>query len=77
VNEGVIPDRDGNKNKIYLLFFTIKRVRLTTGEILSLQRRNKRRRFSLLLFLNNETKLNNETIINKYIFFKFYYILIL
>ena len=72
----MIPDRDSNKNKTFLLSSTIKRGRLITSERLSSQRRNKRRRFSLLLFLNNETESNNESIINKYTPFKPYRVLI-
>jgi len=36
INEEIIPNRDNNKNKIFLLFFTIKRDRLITGEKSSL-----------------------------------------
>ena len=77
VDEGVVPDRDNNKNKTSLLSSTIKRGRLTTGERLSSQRRSKRRRFSLLFFLDDETKLNNESVINRYTPFKSYRVSIL
>jgi len=64
--EGVVPDRDGNKNKKTLLSSSKKRRRSTTGKRPPSQRCSKRRRFSSLLSSDNETESNDETVISKY-----------
>ena len=66
VDEGVVPDRDGNKNKTSLLSSTMKRGRSTTGERLPSQRRSKRRRFSSLLSSDDETESDDESVISRY-----------
>lgn len=65
-DEGVVPDRDGNKNKTSLLSSTMKRGRSTLGERPPSQRRRKRRRFSLPLSSDDETESDDESVISSY-----------
>lgn len=62
---GVELDRDGNKNKTFMLPSTKKRGRSTAGERPPPQRRTKRHRFSSPLFPDDETESDDESVISR------------
>jgi len=74
-DEGVEPDRHGNKKKTSLLPFTKKRGRSAAGERPPPQRRTKRHRFSSPLFSDDETESDDESVISRCTPFKPYHIL--